>query len=365
MSARALEVGFVIDGLLPRWPRVWQWVRGCPSDSAVGQMRYGWIAEALRGEASPVARYRLYRPGQRYDAVIFLKSMNAASQRLAESLRAQGTRVIFDVNVDYFTPAEGRFYYQGMAPTEAQTMDARRMSGLADALIADSSHLAGVCAQHHQQVRWISDNVKMSEVPPYQPWKKGAKLDLLWSGEAVKLFELLRIEDVLRKFAAHIRLVLVTNSLTAMDRWFEPWKSRFESLLASVEHTVVPFRSVSALLPIYARGGVFISPRFLDNSYNWGHTEWKITLPMACGRIALGSPLPSYRDVAARSAGLGLRLCETDEDWSAALDAVLSGGIDFAAEEEAARAVVEKHYSTPVVAAAHAKFVAKICDGNS
>ena len=31
MSGRALRVGFVIDGLLPRWPRVWQWLRGCPS----------------------------------------------------------------------------------------------------------------------------------------------------------------------------------------------------------------------------------------------------------------------------------------------------------------------------------------------
>ena len=73
MTERVLEVGFVIDGLLPRWPRVWQWVRGCPSDSAVGRMRFGWLAEALRGQA----RYSLYRPWQRYDAVIFLKSMSA------------------------------------------------------------------------------------------------------------------------------------------------------------------------------------------------------------------------------------------------------------------------------------------------
>lgn len=363
MSGRVLEVGFVIDGLLPRWPRVWQWVRGCPSNSAVGEMRFGWIAEALRADAAPV-RYSLYRPWKSYDAVIFLKSMNVESQRLAESLRARGTRIFFDVNVDYFTPAEGTFYYRGMAPTEEQTAHAQRMAALSDALIADSSHLAKICTQHHPRAQWISDDVDM-RLARYAPWKREGKLNLLWSGESVKLFELLRIETVLRKYAPHIRLMLVTNDLAALDRWFDPWKKRFQDLLGAVEHEAIPFRSVRSLMNFYAGvGGIFISPRFLDNSYNWGHTEWKITLPMACGRVALGSPLPSYRDVSERSGGLGLRVCESDDDWCAALESVLSGRFDFETEENAARAVVEKYYSTPVVAAAHAKFVTEVCGAN-
>jgi len=361
MSGSVLEVGFVIDGLLPRWPRVWQWVRGCPSDSAVGQMRFGWIAEALRAEPERKVRYSLYRPWGNYDAVVFLKSMNAASQQLAEALRARGTRIFFDVNVDYFTPAGGTFYYRGMAPTAQQTEDAHRMAALADALIADSSHLAGVCAQHHPKVRWIPDNVKWSVVPEYRPWKREAKLDLLWSGEAVKLFELLRIEEVLRKFTDRIRLVLVTNDLRARDRWFEPWKSRFQSLLGAVEHRIIPFRSIPDLLHIYQQGGVFISPRFLDNTYNWGHTEWKITLPMACGRTVIASPLPSYQEVAARLDGPGLRLCEDAAAWSAAFDEILSYSRDWQREESAVRDVVRRHYSTPVVAAAHAQFIAETC----
>ncbi|EDY19385.1 hypothetical protein CfE428DRAFT_3070 [Chthoniobacter flavus Ellin428] len=359
-----LEVGFVIDGLLPRWPRVWQWVRGCPSHSAVGEMRFGWIAEALHADAAAPVRYSLYRPWKSYDAVIFLKSMNAESLRLAESLRARGTRIFFDVNVDYFTLAEGTFYYRGMAPTAEQTANAQRMAALSHALIADSSHLAKICGQHHSCVQWISDDVD-TRLAGYSPWKRDGKLNLLWSGESVKLFELLRIEATLRKYASHIRVIMVTNELAALDRWFDPWKSRFQDLLKAVEHEVVPFRSVRSLMQFYtAVGGVFISPRFLDNSYNWGHTEWKITLPMACGRVALGSPLPSYRDVSERSGGLGLRLCEDDDDWSAAFESVLSGQFDFAMEETASRAVVEKHYSTPVVAAAHAKFVREVCGAN-
>ena len=307
------------------------------------------------------ARYQLYRPGQRYDAVVFLKSMSAECQELARTLRQRRVRVIFDVNVDYFTPAEGTFYYRGMAPTPEQTANARRMAELSDALIADSSHLAKICAQHHACAKWIPDNVDLRLAPPYSAWKPGAKLDLLWSGEAVKLFELLRIETVLRNYSDRIRLVLVTNELTALDRWFEPWKDRFQQLLADLEHEFIPFRSVGELMKIYAAGGVFISPRFLDNTYNWGHTEWKITLPMACGRMVLGSPLPSYQDVAARSGGAGLRLCADDDAWNAALDQILGGRIDFAAEENAARQVVENFYSTPVVAQAHREFLEDVC----
>lgn len=363
MSATAgkLRVGFVIDGRVPAWRFPWQMLRGCPSESAVAEMRFGWMARHLNAAPESAVRYELYRPWQRYDAVVFLKSMGARHQQLARVLRARGTRVIFDVNVDYFTPASGTFYYEGMAPTAQQTDDARRMADVADALIADSSHLAAVCARHHGQVRWIPDNVAPELVPRENPSAREGKLHLLWSGEAVKLFELLSIEPVLRKFADRVRLTIITNDLAAMDRWFEPWKSRFAKLLPALEHKIVPFRSIRALLEVYARGGVFLAPRFLDNTYNWGHTEWKITLPMACGRMALCSPLPSYRDVAERSRGRGLRLCATGDEWISAIETLLAGNIDLASEEAAAREVVAQFYSTPVVAALHREFLADVC----
>lgn len=357
----SLRVGFVVDGRFPQPLRPWEYLLGSASKSAVAEMRFGWIAKHLAKETAGAVRYSLFRPWQKYDAVVFLKSSSPECRALAARLRREGTRIFFDVNVDYFTLAEGTFYYQGMAPTAEQTAAAHRMVELSDALIADSIHIQQVGEKHHPHVRWIPDNVEPSLVPPYHLWKRGAKLNLLWSGESVKLFELLRIEEVLRKFSDHIRLVLVTNSLTALDRWFEPWKSRLEGLLAACEHEIIPFRSIASLLEIYNAGGVFISPRFLDNTYNWGHTEWKITLPMACGRVVLGSPLPSYREVSGRSGGAGLRLCEDDAAWIAALEEVLSGNFDFPMEENAAREVVRHHYSTPVVAAAHAKFVAEIC----
>ena len=112
-----MRVGFIIDGRLPSWGRPWEMLFGSSSPSAVGEMRFGWIAHHLNGDRTGRAHYSLYRPGRDYDAVVFLKSMGAEHQKLASALRDRGTRVIFDVNVDYFSKAEGTFYYQGMAPT--------------------------------------------------------------------------------------------------------------------------------------------------------------------------------------------------------------------------------------------------------
>ena len=354
----AARVGFVVDDQVPSWrQRPWQMLCGVPSSSSVGTMRQRWIAEWVRENPGLGLRYEIFRPWRRYDAVVFLKSMGQAACDLARRLRARGTRILFDANVDYLTPAWGTFYYRGMAPTEEQRRQALAITGLADGIIADSRHLATVWAAAHPAVRWIPDHVRLGDVPAYRAWTPAKKMTLVWSGEAVKLFEFLAIEEPLRRIARHVRLRFVTNSLEALDRWPAGLADRFRSLLAPVEHEFIPFRSIRKLLAIYADGGIAVSPRFLDNSYNLGHTEWKIALPMACGRLAFGSPVPSYLDVAQRSGGRGLRICRDAAEWHAAFDAALAGEIDFAAEAAAAKATVREHYSTPVVAAGHAEWI--------
>ena len=77
--------------------RPWEWLLGCQTSSSVGRMRFGWIARELAAQG---VSYSSYHPLRRYDAVVFLKSMSDESRQLAQELRARGTRVIFDVNVD-------------------------------------------------------------------------------------------------------------------------------------------------------------------------------------------------------------------------------------------------------------------------
>lgn len=365
------RVGFIIDGRLPSVRSILS--RQCsprsllvgekPS-SSVAEMRYGWIADRVNATDAGL-RYELYRPFRKYDAVVFLKSMSDECHEKAMDLKARGARILFDANVDYYTTPKGIFPYEGMAPTPAQQQEAIRMTTSCDAVIADSEHIADVTRIHNARVAWIPDNVDMRLAPKSLNWGCGTpKISLLWSGMSPKMAELLAIENVLRKFAGRIHLVLVTDSDRLPACWPKELKQRFEGLLSALSHSLVRYTSVSALMDIYSAGGIAISPRFLDNTYNLGHTEWKITLPMACGRLVLCSPQRSYETVAQRAAGRGIRICRSDADWEASLEQLLRGGIDLKAEGLEAQAVVGRWYSTEVVADQHRTFMEKvICNG--
>ncbi len=360
-SGNAGRIGFVVDALLPSWSACIRrrtlrpLLTGWPSNTAGTVMRFGWVAQHVNHLPDRQWIYELYRPWRSYQAVVFIKSMDASCRQLASALRQNRVYTVFDANVDYFTPASGTSYFTGMAPTPNQREESCAMASTCNAVIADSRYLREKVLPYNANVAWIPDNIPDAWVADKSTWRprQGRKLALLWSGEAVKLFELLRIEPVLRRFREHIRLRLVTGSLDALSRIHEPWQGRLRRLLTDLACEVLPFQDILALLALYDQGGVCISPRFLDNSYNMGHTEWKISLAMARGRIALASPQPSYCDLRDRAGGQGVRICAGDMEWDAVLDNMLTGNFSWEEEQGQACAVVRQYYATSVVAADH------------
>ena len=330
------------------------------ASGSIGLARYKWLAEYVNARPEYGLAHRIYRRWGNYDALIFLKSMGDRSMDLVRKMQRSRRPVVFDANVNYYS-RDGKEYYERMLPSEKQRDDAIEVTTASDAVIADSQYIKAVCQNYNANVEWIPDNVRMDLVPAYQTWCLNSKrLQLLWCGEAVKLFELLVIKKLLLDFADRIELILITNDFAALNRWHGDYKSQFQALLDRVPHRIIAYQSIEHLFKIYASGGVFISPRFLDNSYNLGHTEWKITLAMACSRLALCSPLPSYLDVSAKAEGRGIRICGTACDWEMALDTILKNDLDLRSEEENARAVVEQYYSTRVVAKYHTAFLQKV-----
>ena len=198
----------------------------------------------------------------------------------------------------------------------------------------------------------------MDLVPEYKPYGyKSGRLKLLWSGQAVKLFELLRIEKSLRKFADRVQLIVVTNPLSAMDRMIPEIRARIESLLGVLSPQLISYENPIKLFQLYSEGGIALSPRFLDSPYNMGHTEWKVTLAMACGRMALCSPVPSYQTVHDRANGKGIRIVEGDSEWDSMFEGILSGKVQIEYEERAARDVVNEFYSTRRILDEHCEFL--------
>lgn len=356
------RVGFVINGRVPSLAAVCRGMNPLAlatgwddAPSPMSEMRFRWIARRL----ATSSEYSLYRPGYRYDAVVFVKSMTPECRHLAARLRERGTKVIFDANVDYYTVAEAGGMPRDLIPSEQQRRDAMAMTGLADKVLASSRHLAEICRAVNPSSQWIPDNVEPRLLPSPMPNNSDdGILNLWWSGMPQKSVDLLCLEEVLPWFKDRVRLRIVTGNLPeAMRRMDSQIANRLRSLLHEVPHEIYRYRSVVSLLRLYSsHSGVIISPRFLDNPYNLSHSEWKITLGMACGLPAITSPQPSYLDVREHCAhASAVTICSTASQWMAAFEEALK--VPLLEASAAAREVVLRHYSTPVVASAHLKAV--------
>ena len=251
-----------------------------------------------------------------------------------------------------------------MAPTKEQRKAAIDMVSSCDAVIADSSHLAKIASQWSAKVRWIADNVRTDLISQEATFKfhSGGRLPVFWCGESIKLYDLLMIKDVLLEFTDMFQINIITSSMEDLIKWPGSLRNDFDKLLAGISHQITPFQSIENLMEEYSKGGVFISPRYLDNSYNLGHTEWKITLPMACGLVVLCSDQQSYKDVQGRSGGRGIRVCATADDWRRSFREVLHPDFPWEIEQQAAISVVRKFYATPVICQQHTEFLKEIID---
>jgi hypothetical protein len=275
---------------------------------------------------------------------------------LAARLRGEGVRVVFEANVDYYTTEGNESLPSELVPSARQRDAAVRMTESPDKVIASSRRLASICSEWNRDAVWIPDNIPDEWIGASHDavTVRDGRLQIWWSGMPAKLGDLLAIEDALRGCREKIHLNVVTGDWeSALQRLPEDQSGRIRRLLADLSHTIHRFRDIPALLDLYRRGGVVVSPRRLGNPYNQSHTEWKITLGMAAGLPAIASPQPSYLDVAERADHPeAVVICNDEAEWQLAFERALEG-CGHAEKREAAVDVVRRHYCTSVVAAMH------------
>ena len=357
VNSRVPELRSLSTGMLPH-----QLVTGWDdAGSPMSFMRFRWVADEVN--RSEKLRYELYRPWRRYDAVIFLKSMGVRCEEKLARLKDDGVKTVFEANVDYYTEAPTNNLPGELAPTPAQRRTAIAMTEGADAVIASSTELAKVCARHSCGAKAVPDNIPSSLVPVSYPRAcvDGGVLRLWWSGMAAKLYDFLAVSDVLIANAKRIRLEFVTGDVAeAKKKWPVDVARKLEDMLRVVPHAIHRFRGIPELMKLYSSsGGAIVSPRYLDSPYNRSHTEWKLTLGLACGLPGIGSPQPSYKEAAA-AAPCALSICSSNEEWSAAIDSICRN--PEAARERGieGRNCIMKAYGTPQVAARHASVLEKL-----
>lgn len=235
-------------------------------------------------------RTSIYNPFRRYEIVVFQKAFSEKYYELAKRLANAGSKIVLDVNVNYFTKIGETPYV-----SEKQIEDLRRFLDLADTVLVSSLYLKSVAENYHPSVFYIPEHISLNPTGSYPPKKISNPAKLLYCGYANKADEILLIEDVLKELSK----VHQFEFLVVCDQ--------YPSLKLPIKTSFIKYQYKN-IADILRQGDIKVAPRELDNSYNLGHAFTKIGYPMSVGVPVVASPVPSYQ-------GSPALLCSSTQEW--------------------------------------------------
>ena len=180
------------------------------------------------------------------------------------------------------------------------------MLDAADAVTCASPFIRDRVATRHPRAHYVPDSIDAAHFAGRKTWSRRAgPLRAIWSGTSVKAHELLPALRLLGD--AGYRTTLLTDADPGLGvccdirRW---------------AHASFP----SDIL----EGDVAISYRASADSYDAGHSAFKLAVMMFQGVPALASPLPSYEALLADGGGL---VCRDDRSWRSALESIAAESV--------------------------------------
>ena len=234
------------------------------------------------------------------EIAVFTRWQDERALTRARELRASGTKIVFDVNVNYFSPAidedpQGRI-------TERHVQRCLSMAQEADAVTCASSEIATAASQHHNFVKMIPDSIDLRHFnrKPRKPRRPDGPLRLVWSGVSQKVPDLQPLFPTIRDLG--LELLVITNNTTRVRRWLRRFVPNVEVL--SWTYETFPH--------LVAEGDVALSPRDVSTQYNRGHSSFKLLALMSQGLPALASPVPSYVELLETGGG---RICASPSEF--------------------------------------------------
>lgn len=339
---KQLKIGFITDESFPMvfYKPHLNLLRGVLS------MRSKFIAKELKQHKE--YKFEIYKPQRKYDIVFFIKNMNKEAREELIKIKQYGGITIFDANVNYYE-IWGDYIIPETKPTPQQQEAAIFMTEKSDYVIADSTYIGQIASKFSPNVFVIPDNVNLSK------FKKKKSIDneivnIIWSGVSKKSLHLMLIKDVLHQLQNEnlkYNLILVSEKLPQI---YNEMKN-----IENISWYKYSDRKYSSLL---SKSDIIISPKILNNAYELGHTEYKITLGMAVGLPAVASPQLSYIEaIGYKSGGF---IANTEEEWFNYLKNLIESSESRNSTGKNAYETVIEQYSTQAVAKLYLNFLEKI-----
>ena len=243
----------------------------------------------------------LYKPGKKYDICIFQKYFNSNAYDKLIEIKKQGTKVLLDINVNYFEP------FDTDKITKRQTNEIMRFGKKVDGFITASGFLNKVIKRYFPNKKsvFIPENIDNRFFNVRKIHKSKSIIRLLYIGYMAKAKEILIIKDILEKLGLDYNLEMVFICEKDPKIKFRNLKTSF----IKFDYNMISRQLLS--------GDIKISPRNLSDRYNLAHTFTKIGYPMAVGLPVIASPIDSYLNSPAI-------LCSTNQEWESNLRSLIN-----------------------------------------
>ena len=242
-------------------------------------------------------------PGEDVDINVFVRWQDRRAFELARDRHSRGQKVVFDLVVNYFDPAEVSGL--GKVVTPRHRAEVLRMLSVADGVTCASRNIAERAREFHPTVEYVPDSIDarhFSLRKNLQDFSR-PRLRAIWSGVSVKAREL---EPILPLLAERdIELVVLSDRRQRLRLGGRAWRRGYPQRFMRWDYQTFPSQILE--------GDFCLVYRVVDNTYNSGHSLFKIGVFLAQGVPAIASPVPSYREVLADGeAGL---MCHSEREW--------------------------------------------------
>lgn len=231
--------------------------------------------------------------------VIFVRRQDEVALSYAKSLRRKGTRVVYDLCVNYYD-------LDSVEPTglaRARREECLRMTDVADAVFCASRFVADRARNFHPNVVYIPDSFDRRHFRFRKDPRDFVSTRLVagYSGIGQKIRDVAAISEIL--VATGIDLVVISDDKPDLGFPYEFVRWKYD-------------RFPQDLL----RADFCVAPRSLESNYNRGHSFFKVGIFMSQGVPAIAAPVPSYSELIGTSKGG--RICHTGDEWFEAMQAI-------------------------------------------
>ena len=235
------------------------------------------------------------------DIAIIVRREDYIIKQVARLLKRRGVKVVYDINVNYYER-----WGENIEKTvfKNQVKQAIEMTRMSDAVFAASKYIHKIASDHNENSYYLPDSVDLNHFCKTKTYSDEIKmpLKLIWSGINPKIEDLRIPINAIKGLPVEFYIISDNKREIGMPYKFIRW-----------EYQSFP----DAIL----QGDLCISPKPMGNSYDMGHSYFKIAVFLAQGVPVIASSLPSYEEIITN--GKNGYIAKSIDDWRRYLSQII------------------------------------------